>query len=176
VLDIRVPEVAPADAADLLPGRLLELWPKFLTYVTSFLVVAVYWLDHHRMFRYIKRYDERLIWMNLALLMTIAFLPFPKALVSAYPGQHVAVVFYAATLMVTGLLSSALWRYAAGGHRLVDEGLDVRLIRYMAIRTASIPAVFLLSIGVSFIHPISAMLAWLTIALTRPALNRLYRL
>jgi len=51
VLDIRVPDIPPELVARELPGRILDLGPKFLSYVISFLVLAVYWQAHHRGFR-----------------------------------------------------------------------------------------------------------------------------
>jgi len=51
VLDIRVPDIPPELVARELPGRILDLGPKFLSYVISFLVLAVYWQAHHRVFR-----------------------------------------------------------------------------------------------------------------------------
>jgi uncharacterized membrane protein len=46
VLDIRVPDIPPELVARELPGRILDLGPKFLSYVISFLVLAVYWQAH----------------------------------------------------------------------------------------------------------------------------------
>jgi uncharacterized membrane protein len=64
ILTIQVPEIPAASVGDELPGRLLALEPKVLSYVISFLVVAVYWMAHHRVFRPIRGYDETLLWLN----------------------------------------------------------------------------------------------------------------
>ena len=47
VLEIRVPEIPEALIATQLPHKLLQMWPKFLSYVTSFLVIGIYWVAHH---------------------------------------------------------------------------------------------------------------------------------
>ena len=48
VLNIEVPEIPEDLVAQELPHRLLDLWPKFLSYVISFLVILTYWIAHHR--------------------------------------------------------------------------------------------------------------------------------
>src|SRR3712207_227979 len=84
ILTIQVPEIPPALVAQELPSRLLALAPKFLSYVISFLVVAIYWMAHHSIFRPIKGYDRRLLWLNFLFLMMISFLPFPTSLLGEY--------------------------------------------------------------------------------------------
>jgi len=75
VLDIQVPEIPERLVDERLPERLLELWPKYLSYVLSFLVILMYWMAHHSTFTAIKRYDRGLIWLNSLFLMCVAFLP-----------------------------------------------------------------------------------------------------
>ena len=62
VLDIRVPSIPQDLAASELPQALAALWPKFLSYIISFVVIGLYcWQVHHRTFRYITGYDDRLV-------------------------------------------------------------------------------------------------------------------
>lgn len=177
VIDIKVPEIgtAGAPAAEELTRRLVELTPKFLSYVISFLVIGLYWIAHHRDFRLIKRYDANLIMINLLFLLCIAFLPFPTALFGDYGDQQVALIFYAVSLAITGLLLAGLWLYATSGRRLVDKDLDSRLIAYITLRTLLTPLVFLLSIAISFWNLRIAEYSWVLIAFIRPVLRRVYR-
>lgn len=70
ILDIRVPSIPEAPVSQELPSRILDLTPKFLSYVISFLVIAVYWQVHHRVFRPIRAHDGALLWLNFLFLMT----------------------------------------------------------------------------------------------------------
>jgi Endosomal/lysosomal potassium channel TMEM175 len=64
----------PATTSDAgLPKALLALWPRYLAYVLSFLVIARFWVTHHLAFRLIARYDATLVWLNLLLLMFVSF-------------------------------------------------------------------------------------------------------
>ncbi len=79
MLTIEAPEIPANVVAEELPGRLLDLWPDIFSYVLSFLVILLYWMGHHVMFRAIRRYDRGLICLNSLFLMCIAFLPFPTS-------------------------------------------------------------------------------------------------
>jgi uncharacterized membrane protein len=75
-----------------LPAQILGLGPKYLSCVISFLVLAVYWQAHHRVFRPFRSYDGTLVWLNFLFLMAVAFLPFPTSLLGEYSGEQVSVV------------------------------------------------------------------------------------
>jgi uncharacterized membrane protein len=75
VLEISVPEVPSDLAAAEVPAEVLALWPKFFSYVLSFLVIGTYWIAHHQTFRYVASYDRTLLWLNLLFLLSISFIP-----------------------------------------------------------------------------------------------------
>ena len=79
VVELSIP-AATEDVGD----ALLDRWPQMLSFVLSFLVIGIFWMAHHRIFRYVANLDQRLIWLNLLFLMCVAFLPFPTAVL----GDH----------------------------------------------------------------------------------------
>jgi uncharacterized membrane protein len=80
VFNISVPELILFTegeyAAERLTNRLLDLWPDLLAYIVSFVTLSVYWVAHHRIFRWIVNVDRSLIWINISFLMTIGLIPF----------------------------------------------------------------------------------------------------
>ena len=175
VLDIRVPEMPERLVDEQLPQRLYELWPQYLSYVLSFLVIVIYWMAHHRIFRAIKRYDRALIWLNSLFLMCIAFSPFPTSLLGEYGNHQLAVVIYAANLALASLLLTGVWWYASSEHRLVDEDLDPGMIRAYRMRGLMIPLVFLISIGISFFSVNAALYSWMLLIVADTVLLRVLR-
>jgi uncharacterized membrane protein len=170
VLDIRVPDgLSPAE----LPAEVLGLWPKYLGYAISFLVLAVYWQAHHRVFKPIRGYDRTLVWLNFLFLMAVAFLPFPTSLLGEYGGQRVSVAVYAANAAAASLLLSAISWYVIKGHRLVAHDLDEEQGRVRWLQGLAVAAVFLASIGVSFFSPTAAMYSWLLLLATDTLVRRL---
>ena len=175
-LNIEVPEIPHDLVATELPGRLLDLWPQFLSYVLSFLIIGFYWMAHHRTFHYIRSYDHRLLLINLLVLMLSALVPFSSSLLGEYGDQQIAVVFYATHLAVTGLALSWLWWYASRNPRLIDPDIDPRVVRYNDLRGLLVPLFFVLSIGISFVSVTAAQLSWVLIAtVLRPILLRYIR-
>lgn len=161
-LEIRLPvESVSLNDAELFQ-QLMSIGPAYLGFAISFLVIGGFWIGHHRRFRFIERYDSRLMFLNLLILMCIAFIPFPTSILSEY-GNLTATVFYAATMAVTGIFSSLLWMYASRGRRLVPEALDDALIRNELRLTLIVPVVFVVSIGLAFINPDFAMFSWFAI-------------
>jgi uncharacterized membrane protein len=174
VLDIRLPDIPEGRVATELPTQILGLAPKYLSYVISFLVLAVYWQAHHRVFKPIRGYDGTLVWLNFLFLMAVAFLPFPTSLLGEYGREQVSVVIYAANAAVASLLLVAISWYTTSGHRLVAPDLDDESERIQRLQGLAVPVVFLASIGVSFFSPLAAMYSWLLLAVTDRLIRRLW--
>jgi uncharacterized membrane protein len=160
VLNIEVPDIPQALVAEELPSQLLGLWPKYLSYVISFLVILSFWVAHHSVFSAIGGYDRVLIWLNSLFLMCVAFLPFPSALLGEYADQQLVVVIYAASMAITRLMLSAVWWYVYDKPQLVHLDIDAGTIRAFHLRALYLPLVFLLSIAISFFSISAAIGSW----------------
>jgi uncharacterized membrane protein len=165
VLNIEVPDIPQGLVAQELPGQLLGLWPKYLSYVISFLVILTFWMAHHSIFSHLRSYDRSLMWLNSLFLMCVAFLPFPSALLGEYGDQQLVVVIYAASLGITRLLLSAVWWYAYDKPYLVRLDIDQGTIRAFHLRALYIPLVFLLSIAISFYSISAAIYSWVLLVI-----------
>jgi uncharacterized membrane protein len=175
VLDIRVPDIPEGLVARELPMQVIGLWPKYVSYAISFLVLAVYWQAHHRVFRPIERYDGTLVWLNFFFLMAVAFLPFPTSLIGEYAGERVSVAIYAANAALASLLLVATSWYATAGRRLVAPDHDLEAEKLQRAQGLAVPVVFLASIGVSFFSPMAATYSWLLLIFTDPIVRAVWR-
>jgi uncharacterized membrane protein len=118
------------------PGNLSralgEQWPSYAGYAVSFLTIGVIWVNHHHMFKLIERTNHGFLMMNVVFLMTIAFLPWPTALVATYvhdpDGRTVATVVYGLTMVSIAIMFNVVWRYASGRGRLLSSGVDPQAI------------------------------------------------
>ena len=130
ILDIHVPDVQTG-----LLQALLSQWPNYLGYVTSFLVITIFWANHHNMFRHIQQVDYALLLINSLFLMCIAFIPFVTSLLTKYitstspTEQHTAAIVYGATLLLNGILFNSIWWYAVWKRRLVWSDLDAPAVQ-----------------------------------------------
>lgn len=150
-----------------LGNALLHLWPSYLAYVTSFVTIGIIWMNHHWCVRAIARVDRTFLFLNILLLMTIAFLPFPTKLVADYlqkPGERAAVFAYDATFIVMAVLYNLWWRYASTGRRLIAD--DVPDARIRAINRAFDPGVpmYVACFVVAIFSPLASVALTLAIA------------
>ncbi len=152
-LDLRLPAQGGALNDSALALALLAAWPKYLSFAVSFLVVGLFWSGHHRRFSRLQGFDRRLIWLNLLLLMGVAFIPFPTAVLSEY-GNRTATIFYALSIAAVGGLSAGVYAYARRLGYLKPAG------RAWA-GSLGVPGVFLLSAGVALWNADLAKLTWL---------------
>src|SRR5215204_4763391 len=108
---------------------LLDEWPAYLAYVTSFLTVGSVWLAHHNLFTHLRYVDPVLLRLNLLLLLAAGFLPFPtgvlaQALHESDEAERTAIILYGATALVIELLLAAAVRYALTRPELTDVAPD----------------------------------------------------
>jgi uncharacterized membrane protein len=172
-VDLRVPDIAREAVAQQLPGALVAMGPKILSFVLSFAIISIYWFSHHRNFAYIRRYDTRLIVLNLVFLLWVAFLPFVTDLLGRYGDQPLPNVLYALDASALGLTMGAMWSYATRGSRLVDADQAPAIARSMSWRVALASLVFLASIPLAFVSVQAMQLSWFGAPLLGAVFSRL---
>lgn len=165
VLQIRVPAgLSPTE----LTAALIEIWPKYLSYLISFTVIGSFWRAHHRIFRHIRAYDVRLIYLNLLFLMCVAFLPFSASLIAEYGSQPVAFEIYASNVAATGLFLGGTWWHVTRDVCLTGGDLDPGLIRQLMTEQLSLPVIALIFVPITFFFGVTfavySVVAFLLIA------------
>ena len=159
-LDINLPQADENISSAELWTMLASLRHDYSAYVTSFVVIGIFWLGHHAKFRSIARYDRTMIWLNLLLLMTVAFLPFPTRVMSDY-FNSAATIFYAVTVSFAGILTVLINFYAVHNNRLVDSDTPLHKHMQRPWRLFIVPLIFLLSIPIAIYEPMLARYFWL---------------
>jgi TMEM175 potassium channel family protein len=150
-----------------LGNALLDAWPSYLAYVTSFLVIGIIWINHHHCVALIGRVDRPFLFLNMILMLVVAFIPFPTKLVANYlekPGERPAVYAYAATLLAMAVVFNIWWHYARNGRRLIAADVPDSALR--AVDRAFVPGVPLYAIvfGVAFVSPLASVILTLALA------------
>jgi uncharacterized membrane protein len=135
VITLLVLELRPEGSASHAREMILHALPKMMAFGLSFVVIGSYWVAHHRLLHHVRTVDRVLLWINLALLMVVAFIPYPTALVGATHGEVEAVQLYGLTLILANLLGVVLWLY---GTRSRNE--PIALLPGQRLRTAIIHA------------------------------------
>lgn len=152
VLDLRLPEIPVSSVVSELPHRLLALWPKFFTYVISFMILGVGWVGHHNMFHYIRRSDRIFLWLNIFYLMGAASFPFATSVVGAYGQDPLAVVLFGSDLILIASSLYCTWWYATYRHRLVDRDLNPEIVRLVKRRILGGIVIYSLIMIIALFH------------------------
>ena len=171
VVDLRVPDFVLDAGHQLYSARF-----RILGFAISFLVIGLFWMGHHRLFRFITALDRPLIFLNLLFLGTIAFLPYPTALLFASSTKQPAgPVFYAACVAGAGLVELAIWLYAIRVKGLVPASVSPSIRRAEIAQLLPTPIVFGLSIPVAFAAPGFAPFTWILLVPIGRLLPRMMR-
>ena len=127
VLDLRVPPPEQLGGGHLL-AALGHQWPSYAAYLISFLVIGIIWVNHHAMLGLVRHLDRRVLFANLALLLTVSVIPFPTRLFADYltapAGAHAAAVVYSATMLAMSAAFTLLWLALTRDARHLHEHID----------------------------------------------------
>jgi uncharacterized membrane protein len=154
VLEMKVPDVHLAsDVGGALAEKLIESIPKILSYVVSFLVLAVWWVAHHQLIHLLKKSDRGVLWLNSLFLMFLALIPWPTAIIGEYPMQRVSVMLYGGIGILTGASFFMLRWYITRKTSTLCHEIPQEL-RDRGLRRGLIsPMIYAVSMALCFVHP-----------------------
>src|SRR5262249_37651225 len=111
VLELRVPALKDHASVAELAHALVELTPKFVSWLLSFIIVCKFWLNHHHILGLARHADYCFVWLNSIFLMLQSFIPFPTALMGEYVTNPLAVSFFGCVFALNTLLFIGLHAY-----------------------------------------------------------------
>jgi len=138
VLEIHVPLAANGDALSTVTelwNDLLHQWPHYLAYFMGFSTIVIMWINHHNLFRLIRRSTHGLLLWNSLLLLVISLVPFPTALLADYLSPletdkaRLVLLIYSGWGLVIALCYNFLWWYMSSNNRLINRTADPREVR-----------------------------------------------
>src|SRR2546423_13918625 len=158
VLELRVPH-----GTDL--AALSSLLPIFLTYVLSFIVIAIYWNNHHHMFYLTDRITGGILWANLHLLFWLSLMPFVTGWMGENHFAPLPTALYGVVLMMAGVayyvLSQTIIRSQGEGSRLeAAVGTDRKGRASVVLYAIAIPLAFVNQLLSDSIYALVALM-WL---------------
>lgn len=159
VLEIRLP------GGDIGQG-LMDLWPSYFAYALSFLSIGIMWVNHHVVLSYTREADRIFLFINLFLLMGIAFVPFPTEVFAEHIGKEgarEAALAYGLTFVVIAIFFQFFWQYAY--RRLLRPDADRREVS--GINRSYLPGVpmYVVATLVALVSPTAAFALFAAIAL-----------
>jgi uncharacterized membrane protein len=116
-LDLKAPSLPngmpiPGLSAAALETALARQWPSYMAFITSFFSILIMWVNHHAMFKLVRRVNVRLLMANGLLLMVATIAPFSTNLVAEYfqsPGGRLACLVYGGTFVLGSIAFNITW-------------------------------------------------------------------
>ena len=137
---------------DGLVSFLIKLEPGIIAYITSFIIVAIYWVIHHRMFHVLKYTDRILVILNIVFLFSISLVPFIAKLKALYRYDALVVMIFGLAHIFTGLILYVIWKYMISHDELLEAPVESVSARQVSLRILILPIVSVLAILVAFIN------------------------
>src|SRR2546423_13060524 len=140
VLELRVPHGSDINA-------LAGLLPVFLTYVLSFIVVGIYWSNHHHMLFLTDRITGGILWANLHLLFWLSLMPFVTGWMGENHFAPLPTALYGGVLLLAGVayyvLEHTIIRSQGEGSRLeAAGGTDRKGMASVVLYAIAVPLAF----------------------------------
>jgi uncharacterized membrane protein len=167
VLNLAVPDFNQLEAGGL-AGRLFTEWPAFAAFAVSFAVIGIIWVNHHTLFAAIRRVDRPLLFINLVLLASVVFMPYPTALMShafeAGRDQRLATAIYGGASTAMGIGFDLFWIYLDRHRELLEEPLRSTGTGAVLRRAGIGTVIYVATIGVAFINPYLCLVLFAALA------------
>jgi uncharacterized membrane protein len=159
VIEIRPPEV---HGGETLAAALWDQWPSYLAYFIAFAQIGVIWLNHHRLFDQVRVVDGPLLLLNLNLLMWIALIPFPTAVVAdnlkaGGASAETAMALFSGLLVITAISFVSLYAWITHDARLVHQLPPREIVRAARIRFGVGLGFYSLAFAIAFVAPYVAL-------------------
>jgi uncharacterized membrane protein len=146
VLELRVPIGASLSA-------LRPLTPVFLSYILSFILIGIYWNNHHHLLQVVEHVSGGVLWANLHLLFWLSLIPFVTAWMGENHFAAVPVAVYGVVLLFAAIAYFILARTLLRIHA-PDSTLAIALGRDFKGKVSIV--IYLMGVGLAFVTPWSA--------------------
>ena len=165
VLDLKLPDdLAPATNSELWK-YLLGLERHFVIYVISFIVIGMYWINHHIQFHFVVHTNRTLIWINLSYLLLVSFLPFATDLIGDHKDLVLPCEIYGVTLLALSATSFVHLAYLSRHRELASAALTPHVIAIMMRRIAFFALLPLLSMLAALVSTHIAVYVYLLLVI-----------
>lgn len=140
---------------------ILSKFHDIANYALSFILLAIFWIEHHEQYHFIKRTDRVHIWINIFTLLFIALFPFSTSLLNEFPDKDIAELIFGFNMFIVGILFYLNWDYAIKDKHLVDDNVSDKDIASMRRKCKFIIVIAAIAIVLSAHPAISADIFWL---------------
>ncbi len=162
VLSLAVPQISGHLSNAVVQESIYDLLPNFISLVLSFILLAVFWNIHHRIFKQIKYVNTALLWINVTWLLFIVLVPFSASLIGEYGGFPISHVIFNVNLLGIAFFLYLNW-YFAERSEFIHEKVEITQITATKRVNGLFIVIAILAILLSYVVPHWCELVYLLI-------------
>lgn len=162
IVSVTIPEITGYVSEEILKNKLLDMVPTFLTFIMSFVLIAIFWMVHHKQFQSITKSNDTLIWINVVMMLLVVFMPFSTNLIDDYSSFKISNFIFNLNMFLIGLSFYIQYAYSADAG-LLDERISKDHIRIMKWQNSLIGAVSFLALTIGLFYPDESSYVYLII-------------
>ena len=174
-ISIDIPDLPTNLTQSQLVDKLYEMYPQVESYLISFAVIAIFWISYHQVFNHIMGSPIQMVYLNLLFLMLITLLSLSTSLIINYDSYQIPYIIYCTIVIMTSSLLVLMWWYATRDRKLINKNIHPLFVKGVMVNLLSIPALFSVSIFVSFIDLNIAQYIWLGIVPLSIVIRKKYK-
>jgi uncharacterized membrane protein len=173
VIELKIPESMHITDSVTMLSALSHLIPKFISWIISFLVLALFWYGHHRAFHFVKKVDGKLVALNLVFLGFVSFMPFASAMGGEYVGLLAGQLVYSFTMFMVAVGALLIWRYVHRHPELCHPVMSEGAYRGARFRTSMLMVVSIVAVIIAIYIPGAGNSAFMLMVVIGPVGRRI---
>ncbi|MBL7913675.1 MAG: DUF1211 domain-containing protein [Bacteroidia bacterium] len=175
IFEIKAPQIEPGASFDAQLAQLKKLFPQFIAFVISFVIILLQWKKHHSLFGRVTNYDNKLLVLNSAFLFVTTFIPFSTSYFAQNSTAefYLPVLVYGISLFLLSILNYFVFDHVTNAkNNLFDKTLSKPQLKHTRIEYLIFPIGLLAGLAAGFISPVFGFIAYALIVVLGSVIHR----
>jgi uncharacterized membrane protein len=159
IITIMVLELKPPEETNL--AGLISITPIFISYLVSFVYIAIYWNSHHHLFQITETVNGKILWANLHLLFWLSLIPFTTSWIGENHIESVPVALYGFVFLMSAISFLILKTLILKNHEKaspIHQMIGSHKKEYASL------AIYIIGIGFAYINTYIAIICFMCVA------------
>lgn len=156
VLELKIPDEATLSA-------LLHLGPNLISYILSFVFIAIYWGNHHHLLHTVHHLTSKIMWANMGLLFCLSLIPFTTGWMGHNHFDNIPVATYAVNLLLCAIAFYILQKVIISHHTHSSKLIEA--LKKQDKKGFVSLIIYVLSIPCAFFYPVISALLFVIVAI-----------
>jgi uncharacterized membrane protein len=173
VIELKLPAHELIHSQEELVAAVINLLPKFIAWVISFLVLSLFWLGHHRLFNQVRHVDGKLLALNMVQLGLVSLIPFSSALAGEFGKTLFSQVFYSLNMTALSVMAILIARYIFRHPELCVHPVPEYVYHGARFRIGGLIVISAVAVLIAMLIPSAGNMAFMLMMVIMPISRRI---